>query len=78
MNYFIERFKYFTKKRGLTYTRLSCMTGINVSVFYSWTKGACKPTLSNFLLVCEALQVSPNEFLGIENGCNCIDIIEKY
>lgn len=63
----VERINELLNKKGWTPYELSKQTGIASNAIYEWNKGAV-PTLSNVVKVCEALDITLEQFFcGIDS-----------
>lgn len=63
----VSRINDLLNKKGWTAYELSKQTGISTNTIYDWNKGAI-PSLSNVVKVCEALDITVEQFFcGIDN-----------
>lgn len=50
---------------GLSYQRLGEKLGLSGVAVLKWEKGMSEPNLSNFILLCEVLDISADYMLGL-------------
>ena len=68
-----ERLFEIMKEKEISVGNLSRLTGISRQTIYDWQKKNTNPGADKIMIICEALQVTPEELLGIE-----IELIKEY
>lgn len=63
-------------KKGWSSYELSKQTGISTNAVYDWNKGTI-PTLANIVKVCEAMNISLEQFFCGDNNYNLNDDEQK-
>ena len=58
-----ERLFKIMDEKGITAYKLSKMTGISARTVFDWRKKNTNPGTDKIMVICEALQISPNELL---------------
>ena len=64
MKTFAENLRNIRKERGLTQDRVAKIICIDRTTFCKYETGVTVPAMDTFLLLCRALQASPNQLLG--------------
>ncbi len=58
-----ERLFVIMKKKNITMSELSRMTGISRHTIFDWQKKNTNPGADKIMIICEALQITPEELL---------------
>jgi len=58
-----ERMFSIMEEKGITRYRLSKLTGISVQTIYDWKKKHTNPGADKIMLICDALEITPEELL---------------
>ena len=61
---FSENFKREMKYRGISQTMLAERLNTSQATISRWMKGINQPDFESLFLLCEILEVTPNELLG--------------
>ncbi len=61
---FSENFKREMKYRGISQTTLAERLNTSQATISRWMKGVNQPDFESLFLLCEILEVTPNELLG--------------
>ena len=69
-----ERLFHIMHEKNVSMPELSRMTGISRHTIYDWQKKNTNPGADKIMVICEALQIAPEELLI---GANC-DIIPQF
>ena len=80
--YIRERITKLREEKGVSERKMSLDLGHSTSYIRSITSGRSLPSLSEFLYICEYLEISPMEFFNEESGTTitkqkAIDAIRK-
>lgn len=62
---FGQRLRRIRKAKGLTQTALANKIGVNPQYVHLWEKDKYRPSLQMFEWLCQALEISSSELLGI-------------
>ena len=65
LNEFAQRLKFFRKKKGWTQPQLAEKTGVAESTIYFYEVGRNYPNIILLKYLCEALEVSSNNLIGL-------------
>lgn len=58
----VKRIKELMDKKGWTSYELSAQTGISTNAIYDWFKIGATPSLTNVVKICEAMDISLEQF----------------
>ena len=64
-----ERLFNIMQEKNISMPELSRMTGISRHTIYDWQKKNTNPGADKIMVICEALQISPEELL-LGRGCD--------
>ena len=67
MNKFSERLKEILKGNGLSQTALAKKIGMSQGVVNNYCTGKREPTLDVLILICQALEISSDYLIGLED-----------
>ena len=65
-----ERLFQIMKKKNVSMPELSRMTGISRHTIYDWQKKNTNPGSDKIMVICEALEITPEELLVGSTDCS--------
>lgn len=63
---FADRLAYMIEERNLTVGEFAKLVGTDYYSVWAWTQNVAKPTLRNLLRILNALDMTLDEFVGLE------------
>lgn len=72
MNNFHESTKKVLKERNISQRKLAAMIGVTPQSLGEWLNTTFPP-MERFLQICNALQSTPNDLLGVKERKDCRD-----
>lgn len=64
MSFFFERLQNALKERGFSQCKLAKTLNVSQHTVWKWTHEQL-PSLDRFYQICQALEITPNELLGV-------------
>lgn len=68
MEKLINKIILLCKQKGITGKELGVLLDLKFTPLTNWKNGKNKPTLEQFIKICEILEITPNDLLEIENN----------
>jgi len=59
-----EQIRIYRERNGLSQKELAALIGISPNRLSNWERGVNKPDINFLIKICQALNVSPSEFLS--------------
>ena len=64
----VERITELMERKGWSSYELSAQTGISTNAIYDWFKIGAQPSLGNIVRICEAMDISLEQFFCGDNA----------